>query len=244
MNRPGRVRLFCLPFAGGSCYSYRDLKACTADFIDVIFIELPGRGKRVIEALLTSMDNIVDDVFHQVEVGLHDPYAVYGHSMGACLGYLLVKRIIREKLPEPVHLFFSGSEAPSVEKKAEERDRHLLPKDDFIGLLRELGGCPRGVLEDDELMDFFEPIIRADLQANDTYEYRETRPFDIPLTLMRGSDEKMTDEEVLKWQQETVAQLEVRQFPGGHFFIFDHFPEIGRMISRTLEQTISHPAVE
>ena len=107
-------------------------------------------------------------------------------------------------------------------------------------MLRELGGCPKEVLEDEELVDFFVPIIRADLQVNDTYEYEEPQPFSIPLTAMRGEDEETTYEKLLEWQKETVERISIIEFPGDHFFILDHLSEIGRIISRELARFIDH----
>jgi len=35
----------------------------------------------------------------------------------------------------------------------------------------------------------------------------------------------------------TTRKISVRQFSGGHFFIFDHLPEIGKLIAEGLEKT-------
>ena len=229
----GKIRLFCLPFAGGNSYSYRDWQEHTADFIDVVPIELPGRGRRSSEPLLLNTDQLTEDIFQQVEPLLREPYAVYGHSFGACLGYLLTRRGIAARLPEPTHLFCSGRQAPCVKKDRD--NRHLLPRPEFVEVLRQMGGCPEEILNDDELMDYFEPIIRADFQADADYAYQQTLAFDIPLTVMIGQqDGETTCEGALKWQQETVREISFQAFPGGHFFIFEHLSEIGRLISHRL----------
>jgi len=226
----GKIRLFCLPYAGGNSYAYRDWQKHTAEFIDVVPIELPGRGKRSSAPLLFSMDAMVEDVFRQIRPLLHEPYAIYGHSMGACLGYLLTRKILETDLPQPMHLFCSGRDGPCV--ASNHRNRHLLPRDDFIEALREMGGCPEEILNDDELMDYFVPILRADFRAHASNSYRPTRAFDIPLTTMMGlQDVETTRTGVLEWQRETKKKINIREFSGGHFFISDHLPEIGRCIS-------------
>ena len=229
----GEIRLFCLPFAGGNSYSYRDWQKKTADFVDVVPIELPGRGRRSAEPLLRSTDQLAEDIFRQIESLLCEPYAVYGHSFGACLSYLLTRRIIAAGLPEPMHLFCSGRQAPCVKKDRD--NRHQLPRPEFIEMLREMGGCPEEILNDDELMDYFEPIIRADFQADADYAYQQVPAFDIPLTVMIGlQDGETTREGGLQWQRETVRGITFRSFQGGHFFIFVHLDEIGRLISDSL----------
>lgn len=224
--------LFCLPFAGGSSYSYRELQRYTDDSMRIVALDLPGRGRRFSEPLLTSVHDMVDDVFGQIRDRLDGAYAIYGHSLGACMGYLLVKRIIRERCPLPLHLFVSGRGGPSVRGK--EKGRYLLPRTEFIEVLKRFEGTTREVLENQEMMDLFEPVLRADFQALDTYAYEECEPFDVPITVMRGSDEHVGREEALRWQDGTTKKIYLLEFRGGHFFIFRHAPEICRMLSRVM----------
>lgn len=229
---PQAINLFCLPYAGASVYSYRNIKNLLAGKIGVIPIELPGRGNRISEPLLKDIHAMADDIFLQMENRLNTPYAIYGHSIGAILGYLLVKRIIHEKLPQPLHLFFTGHGGPSVREKIPHI--HSLPKKEFIEKLMEYEGSPREVLHDNDAMEFFEPMLRADFKAIETYAYEKGDPFDVPITVMTGTHEKISDEEIAKWQDETLQKISTRRFPGGHFFIFQHLPEICRIIQQTL----------
>ncbi|MBF0477183.1 MAG: thioesterase, partial [Deltaproteobacteria bacterium] len=229
------------PFAGANYYSYRELQKYAAPYLEVISVELPGRGKRFPEPLLTDIHQMVKDVWRQLAGQIVGPYAIFGHSMGACLGYLMVKKIIKEGLPKPRHLFFSGRSGPSV--RTEARDRHLLPRQEFFELLRQFAGTPREVLADRDMMNLFEPMLRADFQANDNYLYEETEPFDIPITVMIGLNEPTSYAEALTWQKETTAPISVRQFVGGHFFVFDYLPEISKIFYQTLQPvTWAEPA--
>lgn len=221
--------LFCLPFAGGSSYSYRDLQ-CHADGVHFVALELPGRGRRFSEPLLTSLPDMEEELFGQIRDRLDGAYALYGHSLGACLGYLLVKRIIRERCPPPRRLFVSGREAPSLPRK--EKGRHLLPRAQFIEVLKRFEGTVPEVLANQEMMDLFEPVLRADLQALDAYAYEKTEPFAVPITVMRGTEENVSRDDALRWQDETTRKIDFLEFSGGHFFIFSHAREIGRILYR------------
>ena len=196
----------------------------------VVSLDLPGRGRRFPEPPLTSLHDMVDDVFGQIRDRLNCDYAIYGHSLGACIGYLLVKRIIRERCPLPLRLFVSGREGPSVRRK--ESARYLLPRTEFIGVLERFEGTTKEVLENQEMMDLFEPVLRADFQALDTYAYEKSEPFDVPITVLRGSDESVLRADALQWQDETTKKISLLEFNGGHFFIFSHAAEIGRILSR------------
>jgi surfactin synthase thioesterase subunit len=224
-----------MPFAGGNAYSYRDLDAHVADVIELAPVEPPGRGRRFSETLLTSLQAMADDLFAQIREELEGPYAFYGHSMGGRLGYLVTRRILTAGLPAPLHLFVSGCAGPGV---ARNRRRYTLPIGDFVSMLKRMG-CPPDVLENDELMEVFEPVLRADFKANDTYTYERQPPFEVPITAIIGTQEETTPEEALEWQRETKQELTLTHFPGGHFFIFDHLPELGHLLSRTLSTALS-----
>lgn len=227
-----QINLVCIPFAGGSKFSYRHYVETAPDRINVMPVELPGRGKRYKEKLLTDLDLLTEDIYNQVRGRLNRPYAIYGHSMGTLLGYLLVKKMVACDQPLPVHLFLSGREGPSVPR--DQTPDHLLDSGAFWQRLREFGGSPDEVLADPKLMGFYEPIFRADFKAVETYAYTETRPFNVPVTVLIGQDENITREEAMAWQKETRKDIDVKTFPGGHFFIFDHAKEIMALIDEKL----------
>lgn len=234
MKTSEKINLFCLPFAGASVYSYREFSGHFDESINVVPVELPGRGKRISEPLLSNLHNMADDIFNQIKMNLNVPYAIYGHSIGSCIGYLVIRLILDKKLLPPSHLFFSGSTAPSDLKR--DRDVHLLPRKEFIMKLLEYDGSPEEVLNDPQMMDIFEPVLRADIKAINTYIYEKSEPFDIPLTAMIGTNDKITYEEALRWQEVSSKKISVKEFSGGHFFIFQHQERIGRLISNSLIQ--------
>lgn len=227
-----KITLFCLPFAGGSSYSYREFKNYTDGSVHIVAIDLPGRGRRFSEPLLTNLQDMADDVFEQIRGRLTNAYAIYGHSMGACIGYLLIKRIIREQCLPPLHLFVSGRQGPSVPSK--EKERYLLPKTDFMEVLKQFEGTTPEVIENQELMELFEPVLRADFQAIDTYTHAKSRPFDVPITVMRGANENLIRSDALCWQDETTQKISFLEFNGGHFFIFRHAAQICRVFTQSL----------
>lgn len=235
-----KINLFCLPFAGGNVYSYRGYAAYAPAHINLVPIELPGRGARIREPLLTDIHLMVEDVYGQVRDQLHRPFAIYGHSMGSLLAYLLTRRLVDEKRFLPEHLFLTGCVSPSSELYREDVPKYSLPKDAFVKKLKELGGSTDEVLNDKNLFDYIEPIIRADFKATETFRYEKPEPFDIPITVAIGLNERATYEQALRWEEETTAKVEVRQFPGRHFFIFDYPREIMEIISNKLKYKFSH----
>jgi surfactin synthase thioesterase subunit len=223
------MNLFCLPFAGASKYSYNGFVTCAPKNIKVIPIDLPGRGSRLGECLLSDINLMVNDIFDQIRPLLSLPYAIYGHSMGSLAGYLLTKTILSHQLQKPSHLFFSGCIAPSIRKTPVINSS--LPSDLFKKRLKEYGGIPDEVLLNDDLMKFFEPILRADFKAVESFKYQETIPFNIPIDVFLGTEENASYEDGLAWQYETQAEVNVRKFSGNHFFIFGNEKEIMHIIA-------------
>jgi len=230
-----KICLYCLPFAGGNSYSYRPLQnILNPTGVQLSPLELPGRGKRIREKLLIELNALAVDAFQQLaQQNLTQPYALFGHSMGALLVYLVTHQLIALRLPLPTHLFVSGHRAPSQSRRLSLK--HNLPKTEFIAMLHRLGGCPVEILQDAELIDFFEPVLRADLQAAELYQYHPRLPLPIPMTVLFGSTEQEVNyQEAAAWQQETTYPLTINEIAGGHFFIFEQTSQIKQIILQTL----------
>ena len=138
-----------------------------------------------------------------------------------------------ESFAPPVHLFVTGSHSPARQKK-DNKQRHLLSKKDFIEEMRNLDGCPEEILLNEELLGYFEPILRVDFETAETFRYRQQPPIDIPLTVMTGAQEDFEEEDIHLWQQETSQPAEFHQFEGKHFFIFQHTRAVLNIISEKL----------
>ena len=207
MKNDDKVRLICLPFAGGSRYSYRALVEELPDFIESLVIELPGRGRRVRQPLLTNVDAMVADILRCLAELQRCSYALFGHSMGALLAHLVVSKLVRASEPLPRHLFLSGMEAPSVPPK---KLVGTLPDAEFLEHLEDLGALPPELKQDHELLEMFLPILRADILAVESYEHRPSKPHEVRTTVVYGADDHMTREDVTSWQAITTVPLDVR----------------------------------
>lgn len=226
------INLFCIPFAGGSKSAYYNYIRLAPGRLNIIPLELPGRGSRYKEPLLKDVYAMVDDLLLQIRPLLQYPYALYGHSMGALLCYLLAGRISAEGISRPLHLFLTGKGAPSI--RINNSVLHLLPKDALVEELRRMGGMPEIVLNDDKLLDAFLPIIRADFEAMASFRYEKPAELEIPITVVTGTEEGISRERVAAWRLETRSQVDIRQLPGNHFFINNCSREILEFITHAL----------
>ncbi|MGE5458202.1 MAG: thioesterase II family protein [Methanococcaceae archaeon] len=235
MNQ-NNIKLFCIPFSGGNAYSYSGFKKFLPGNIELYGLELPGRGKRITEPLLYSIDSMTEYLFRQVENELNGCYAIFGHSLGALLGISLCRYISDKGATLPRMLFSSGQTAPSLLRQD---NKHTLPDDQFINMLREMEGTPEELLTDKGFLQFFLPVIRADFQSLADYTYTpKATPFDVPITVMLGSEEKIKDEDAAVWQLETDSTVSIHRFKGGHFYIFNQPDAICNLIAEKIKTVI------
>lgn len=231
------IQLFCLPFAGGSKYSYREFESRVPSFMELVPLEYPGRGSRIRESFAPDIQALTEDLYRQIKNKIdHNAYAIYGHSMGGLTAFLLVQRLLKEQHAPPVHMFITGTIAPSARSRRALK-RHLLPKKEFLEEIKRFDGSPAEILESEELLDYFEPILRNDFRISETYVYEEMQKLNIPLTVITGTEEDMEEDEILEWQSLTSYPVDFRRMPGNHFFIFKYAADIMNIISEKLLST-------
>lgn len=228
------LNLFCLPFAGGNSYSYRQYAETAPSLLNIIPIDYPGHGTRIHEPLMEEIGALVQDIYRQMarRMGQTD-YAIYGHSLGGLVAYLVTRELIRNNHKPPLHLFITGTSGPAAVSRTEKK-RHLLPTKEFIEEIRQYGGMPEEILYNEEWMDFFEPILRADFRMSENYVYNNDTPLNIPITVITGMEEDMETDDIQVWQKETRHIIDFKRLPGNHFFIFKYPQTIVEIIYKKL----------
>lgn len=181
-------------------------------------MELPGRGTRSKEPLVDDVYQIIDGMIEEMPSLVDLPFAFFGHSMGAAIAFEMARRLRDEGLTEPRHLFVSGRGAPQIQRDAS--TTHDLPHDEFIGMLRKLGGTPHEVLADAELMELVLPTLRADFRASQSYECLPGKPLGCAITVFGGlQDTEVRREDLPAWKEQTTSKFAIHMLPGDHFFL-------------------------
>ncbi|MDQ2771770.1 MAG: alpha/beta fold hydrolase [Bacteroidota bacterium] len=226
-----KIQLFSIPYAGGGRYSLAGLTPFLPAHFEHVALELPGRGQRVTEDLLTDLPLLVDDLLRQLTARRSGaPFLFYGHSMGGILGHELLRRLAQTGAEMPRHFLVSGCAAPCRERYL--KKRHRLSDGLLTQELMKLGGLPPEVLASEELMQFCLPIIRADIQALELHAYRPAAPYPVPLTVVAGMAEGLDEADLSEWGRETCAPVRQLRLPGNHFFINQQF----RVLANLLQQ--------
>jgi medium-chain acyl-[acyl-carrier-protein] hydrolase len=229
-----RLRLFCLPYAGGGSSIFRNWQECLAPSIDPVPIQLPGRDARLLEKPNPDVHAVVEMLSEALEPYLDRPFALFGHSLGALISFELCRRLRLNGCPAPVRLFVSAFHAPQNPRRG--KTIHHLSDSEFLEELRELGGTPEAVLRDRELMQILLPIVRSDFQMHETYAYRESAPLDCPISAFGGLQDRHVPEADLRaWRAQTSADFSLKMFPGDHFFLHTARKSLLRWISDDLQ---------
>src|SRR5687768_10798540 len=86
-NPHARLRLFCFPYAGGGASIFRRWSDELPPSVEVCPVQLPGRENRLREPPFTRIDPLVRALAHALRPNLNRPFALFGHSMGALIGF-------------------------------------------------------------------------------------------------------------------------------------------------------------
>jgi medium-chain acyl-[acyl-carrier-protein] hydrolase len=239
-NREITQRLVLFPYGGGTASMYREWNNKLPSSIEAHAVELPGHGNRLNEPLFRRVKPLVQSLAEALKSYWEGSYVLFGHSMGAIISFELTHLLRREHKPGPAHLFLSGRPCPHLTRK--EPPTYDLPEPEFIEELRRLQGTPKAVLEHPELMSVFNPILRADLEICQTYEYEPRPPLDCPITVFGGlQDVDVSREQLEGWRDYTTSYCAVRMFPGNHFFLHNSAPVLLRMIVQDLKNMSGGP---
>jgi surfactin synthase thioesterase subunit len=224
------LRLFCFPHAGAGGAIFLDWARSLPDWIELVGVQLPGRGQRAREAPLDSVGEIVARLAQALDGERGVPWLFFGHSFGAAVAYELARALQVRGDTHLRGLIVSSCPAPHVEPKRSFL-LHELPRERFFAELARLDGIPAEALTDPKLQALIEPPLRADIKARELWARAVAAtgppadPLTIPLYPLGGTaDRFVTRADLAQWRPYTTDLHEVVQFDGGHFY-FQPAPE-------------------
>jgi surfactin synthase thioesterase subunit len=216
--RDARLRLFCLPYAGGGASIFHRWVDALGPSIDVRAVQPPGREQRLPEQPFHSLEPLVAELAEAMEPWLTLPYALFGSSMGALIAFEAARQLSATPAGPPVKLLVAARGAPHVPDPGPEL--HRLPDGAFVQAIRRLHGTPDEVFEHGELRALLLPLLRADFTLCETYRYRERAPLDAPIVAFGGQqDDTVSRSDLEAWRELTRSSFTLRMLPGGHFFV-------------------------
>jgi medium-chain acyl-[acyl-carrier-protein] hydrolase len=234
---PPRLRLYCLPYAGGSARVFQSWRDMLPSDITLYGVEYPGHGCRISEPAIDRIDVLADKMVSVLTRVPRGPYALFGHSMGALAAFEMSHQLARRDVLPPALLVVSGHGAASL--PSTNRPVHASSDEEFLARLRELNATPPEVLEAPELLELMMPILRADFRAAETYVPANRPKLGIPIVAYGGLlDPDVSRDQLLAWAEETTACCTVRMFPGDHFFLRTAREQVVTALTRDLTKAL------
>lgn len=160
------------------------------------------------------------------------PYAFFGHSLGGRLALLLAQTCIANAMAPPLQLIVSATTSQNEVKHA-----HILrfTRDALIDFLCQSGLISNAVGNDRQLMDFYLPIIRADLLLASEIILPRATQLPIPLAFFHGDDDPWVDsQDLADWRSLATGGFHAEKFTGGHMFLHQQRNAVINAIHRLL----------
>jgi surfactin synthase thioesterase subunit len=225
------VRLFCFHHAGGAASAFSGWAGQFDPYAQVAPVQLPGRERRIREARVLDMDELVTRLDRHLDAALRAPHVLYGHSMGALVAYRLAQRRAARGAPGPLALLAGAAWAPHQPSPAAALAE--MPDDELARWLEDIGGLSPMTREHPEWLDTALALTRDDLRLYASDAAREApagapgrsgEPLDCPVHVFAGADDPVVPlSAAAGWARHTRAGSQVHTVPGGHFFVRDHW---------------------
>lgn len=210
------VKLVCVPFAGSGASLFAPWSLELPLNMELVAVQLPGREERAHEPLLRSLTAAADRLAERLVPLDACPLVICGCSLGAILAYETALRLTRWGHP-PAMLVTAARPAPHL-PPAEPRMLQL-PPDQFLNALQQrFGPLPEMLLQQQELIDMYLPVIRADLEMVETYRYEPQPLLSTPILALGGTRDSVSEEQLDRWSELTTGRFRREMVEGDHFF--------------------------
>jgi medium-chain acyl-[acyl-carrier-protein] hydrolase len=168
--------------------------------------------------MMKRVDAVVKELLKELPLYMDRPFAFFGHSMGAMIAFELARALRNDRRRQPEHMFISGRRPPDV--PSEEDPDYDLPAADLVARLRHLNGTPQEILDNPEALELMLPVVRADFEIVQTYQYQPQHPLEVAMDVFAGSqDTNASAEQMEGWKRHTTGPFSQHVIPGDHFFI-------------------------
>lgn len=219
---PG-VRLLCFPQAGGAAGAFSAWRGRLPAGLEVLPVELPGRGTRHAEPVPATMAELVDAALDGLEAELTAPYALFGHSFGALVAHGLAREIHRRHLPPPRALLLSAARPPHLLAPDTPHGRmHLAPDAELLDWLRQTNGIPEALLRHPDYVRMVLTAVRADALLTSRLRPGPPVPVDCPLHVLGGAaDPVVPPRELEEWIHYEGPDFTLTLYPGDHYYLHE-----------------------
>jgi surfactin synthase thioesterase subunit/phosphopantetheinyl transferase len=229
--------IICLPHAGGGASAFRELHQRFPPSAAVEPVHLPGRQGRIGEPPRLDVSEVATAIADRVRT----PYALYGHSMGARLGFEVVRELRRRGALLPVTLFVGAAHAPHLHDPFARLAE--LGDEDFIEQLVARADAPTELRDDPDVRSLALPALRADFDWIQRYRFRSEPPLPVPIVALAAEDDRvLPPTAMLAWARHSTVGLTLHTLPGTHLFLQSEADRLARLLAAELASAVDGTA--
>lgn len=230
------IKLYTLPFAGGSSFSYMPWKKYLNSNIELINLDYVGHGRRMKSRLTKNFSDVVEDIVNQIEKDNTEkaPFIIYGHSMGGMVAYLSSITLSKEHNMCPSKVIIGACRCP--EKFSDNCKQEVNYNAIVEGLLQE-NRIIEQIAQSDEFNTNIYPIIENDFQMIrdcDVAQIKKQKLNNEIICLYGEKDQTVQYSDILGWNEYTEKKIVCKKFTAGHFFMEDNAREVCEYINELI----------
>lgn len=228
--------LYIFPHAGGTAKDYVPFSREFSGNVTRIAVQYPGQRDGAGLPPLSSVPNLADEIFALMQPAARPeiPVAFFGHSMGGMLAFEVALRF-QSAGYEVVALFVSACSAPGHIRYKQIKG---MSDNEMLNLVAQMTGMNPDFFNDEEFLVGVLPTLRAARAIAGYDSPPETKVASPIYAYIGDKDWISTQEDMAPWRDRTTSDFALRVFPGDHFYLNHHLPELVNDIeTRTLEWT-------
>lgn len=237
-----KLKLICLPYSGGTAdFIYYPWKRyLKKNYVEVLPLELAGRGKRIKESSITSVEETMEDLLPELTTLIADgsPYLLFGHSMGSLLVYELYYKLVENGLPSPLSLIVSAGQAPQTIEHNDNK-LHQLSLNEFKTAIRDTGRIHEELFQNKKILDLYLPMLYADYKLVETYKYipKDTKIKCDVYSFLGTEDTAILKRNAL-WKELVEKDIKEFKFDSGHYFIHEREYEVMEAVKAIIHEQL------
>lgn len=231
-----KYNLFCFVHAGGSSGFYSGWGKYFGEDINLIPVEYPMRERRFADPMPDTIQELAKSLAEENEDFFRDKkFAFWGHCTGGLVAFETAKYLSKEKNLQAEYLFISSLTAPEFSQVP---DVSGMSQQEFTDFIIQSGFVAKELCENQEILEYFLPIAKADFAIHRSYRNDEKTVLDIPIALFNGNDDTLnvSESQIDAWAAYTSKGIQKHYYSGNHFYINDHLEEVCQQLTNYLKE--------
>lgn len=225
-----------IPHAGGSASAFQHWCNSLDPRLNAFGIQYPGRGPRISEPTLASIDEIVRPISRFLET-IEGPLVVVGHSLGAVIGFDVLSN--RSATLPNVRAFVASSAREPFAEPIFGGPDYVPSGEPLIRLMMSWGGLPKEITDNPDLADVLLSPVSSDLKlleqrlVDASQSMSPRAKIDCPLLVFYGElDPIVSSQDANGWASAcTSDEVTISCLAGGHFHSDDDVRNIAVTIN-------------